>query len=143
MREQAPVALPSARGPVYKNSPKGSDKSNERVKREQDGEYKAKKRHGLTKKWQPGTSLPTAPYIGSRKAAWRTSGASLQDQQTSECQAHESGKQHKDRAAAWQQAQDKASWQQRMGKGAKQIAQRHAGQAAGPNLHTLQIASTT
>eukprot|EP00983_Pelagomonas_calceolata_P040312 1137560-Pelagomonas_calceolata.AAC.3 len=33
--------------------------------------------------------------------------------------AHESGKQHKGRAAAWQQAQDKASWHQLMDKGAK------------------------
>eukprot|EP00967_Tisochrysis_lutea_P054047 scaffold67415_cov17-Tisochrysis_lutea.AAC.1 len=56
--------------------------------------------------------------------------------------AHKSGKRHKEHAAAWQHAQkDKASWQQRMDKGAEYLAQRRAGQAADPNLHTL-FAST-
>eukprot|EP00983_Pelagomonas_calceolata_P066223 1148921-Pelagomonas_calceolata.AAC.1 len=73
-------------------------------------------------------SLPTAPCVGSRMVVWRTSGASLQDQQTSEFilsafKAHESGKKHKEHAAAWQQAQkDKASRQQRMDKGTEYIA---------------------
>eukprot|EP00983_Pelagomonas_calceolata_P001003 34947-Pelagomonas_calceolata.AAC.4 len=56
--------------------------------------------------------------------------------------AHENGKKHKERAAAWQQAQkEKGAWQKRKNKGAEYIAPRHAGQAADPNLHTL-LAST-
>eukprot|EP00983_Pelagomonas_calceolata_P045851 1139897-Pelagomonas_calceolata.AAC.1 len=51
---------------------------------------------------------------------------------------HEQGKKHKGRVAAWQQAQkDRAAWQQRLDKGAEYTAERRAGQAADPKLHTL------
>eukprot|EP00983_Pelagomonas_calceolata_P016842 530196-Pelagomonas_calceolata.AAC.3 len=52
------------------------------------------------------------------------------------------GKEHKDRVAAWQQAQkDRAAWQQRLDKSAEDTAERRAGQTAGPKLHAL-VAST-
>eukprot|EP00983_Pelagomonas_calceolata_P082972 1156053-Pelagomonas_calceolata.AAC.5 len=74
-----------------------------------DGEYKANKPYGLTNKFQ---------------AAW------LQN-----LKAYESGKKHKEHAAAWQQAQkDKAAWQQPLDKVAKYTAQLRSRQAAGPKL---------
>eukprot|EP00983_Pelagomonas_calceolata_P059300 1145852-Pelagomonas_calceolata.AAC.3 len=87
-----------------------------------------------------GISLPTVLAQG-----WWSGGQVVPPCKTSRLQnikAHESGKKQKERAAPWQQAQkDKASWQQRMDKGTEYKAQRHKGQAANPNLHTL-LAST-
>eukprot|EP00983_Pelagomonas_calceolata_P057651 1145163-Pelagomonas_calceolata.AAC.1 len=86
-----------------------------------------------------GISLPIALAQG-----WWSGGQVVPLCKTSRLQnvkAHESGKKHKERAAAWQQAQKvKASWQQRMVKGTEYIAQRHKGQAADPTctLYKLQ-----
>eukprot|EP00983_Pelagomonas_calceolata_P028272 885317-Pelagomonas_calceolata.AAC.5 len=84
-------------------------------------------------------SLPAAPCVGSRMVVWRTRDAYLcKTSRLLNVEAYESGKEHKERAVAWQQAQkDKVSWQQRVDKGTEYKAQRHEGQAADPNVHTL------
>eukprot|EP00983_Pelagomonas_calceolata_P079934 1154923-Pelagomonas_calceolata.AAC.5 len=88
------------------------------------------------------STRPTSDIVSSRNGSlWQPPSCPLHWLRN--VKAYESGKKHKERAAAWQQAQNgKASWQQRMDKGTEYIAQRHAGQATDPNLHVL-FASTT
>eukprot|EP00983_Pelagomonas_calceolata_P105851 1159175-Pelagomonas_calceolata.AAC.13 len=102
-----------------------SDEESERkrMKRVQsDGEYKANKPHGLTNRFQASWYDP--PNCPLRKH-W------LKDGEPGNVCEREKGKKHKERVAAWQQAQkDRAVWQQRLDKGAELTAQRRVGQAA-------------
>eukprot|EP00983_Pelagomonas_calceolata_P045402 1139724-Pelagomonas_calceolata.AAC.3 len=108
------------------------------VKRGQsNGEYKAKMLHGLNSEflaaWYNPPNCPLREHWlrGSGMVVWTTTvehvAQCLFCKPGFQCRlqnmkAHESGKKHKERAAAWQQAQkNKAAWQKRLDKRARSV----------------------